>query len=404
MKMEAYASIGKKVLKNAIGLQHNRKETIYVPIQKLDEKESGCFSCKQYFLKQSLQKNPDSPLYLTACSACESCPNRVNYNTYEEKTVYINEKNRYGMNRGYNITLKSNGLKLFILLHMFHPDRYGIIQNLNISDLQELLYCDRKTITTNLDKLKQYGYIEYVRPQRGYITVVLTDYESYFSPAKEGGRGYMTLSKELVMELIRIKDLNCLRLFLHQLIDSDSYSHTQKSTFTKSYRELAGYLPGYYKPNHVRKGLTKGLDSPIFRLDIQDASVSFRLNDAFDAKKIKDDIINTSRKEYTEYIEFLNDSFDQINSGQASPENLLPEIYYQDNRPGYYKDYSVNQNIIRDLAKMTWQFSVYDIKDAIDYIYKNYILHNKPIDNYPGLVRTLIVQFHQNREANRAAA
>ena len=50
--------------------------------------------------------------------------------------------------------------------------------------------------------------------------VILKGYESYFKPAREGGRGYMVFSEKLVTALLEIKDLTTLRIFLHQLIES----------------------------------------------------------------------------------------------------------------------------------------------------------------------------------------
>ena len=395
--MEKYASIGKRVLKNAIGLQQNRKEIKYETVEKLDEKASGCFSCKYHAFKKAFQASPDHERYLGACAACQNCPNRQYYTETVEKTTYINENNRYGMKRGYSMTLKANALKLFLLLHMQRPDRYGVILHIRLESLRQDLGCDRKTVLSNLDTLKKYGYIDYAAAEeRGYFNAVLLDYESYFLPAREGGRGYMVFSQELVQELFKIRDLTTLRLFLHQLLDTDSYQNTGKLYFTKSFKELVNCLPGYYKPNHVRKGLMKNSDNSIFTLAVGN-TVTFHLNPEYNAKKIKETLIDDSRKEFTGYFEYLNTSFHAINEGRGRPEHLLPEIYYKEGQPGFYPDYTVTRKDIGDLAKLGWQYSEAYIKDAIDYIYKNYVLHNKPVENYCGLARTLIRQFQEER-------
>ena len=64
--MQQYASIGKLVLKNAIGLQRNRKEIEYVNVSRLDERASGCFECPNYSLKQFYKNQPDSQEYINA--------------------------------------------------------------------------------------------------------------------------------------------------------------------------------------------------------------------------------------------------------------------------------------------------------------------------------------------------
>ena len=153
--MEQYASIGKLVLKNAIGLQRNRKEIEYVKTSKLDEKASGCFECPHFSMKQFYKNQPDSPAYIDLQYKCATCPHRVEKECIEQKVRYINENNKYGTKSGYSATLKTNGIKLLIVLHMMHPNRFGHIFDLSITSLKDILGCDRKTVLSNLDSLKE---------------------------------------------------------------------------------------------------------------------------------------------------------------------------------------------------------------------------------------------------------
>ena len=402
--MEQYASIGKLVLKNAIGLQKNRKEIEYRTVPKLDEKASGCFACPVYSQKQFYANQPESNEYLNACAKCINCNHQVTKYVEEEHVKYINEGNRYATKLGYSETLKANGLKLLIVLHMMHPDRFGYIYNLSISELRDVLGCDRKTVISNLESLKNYDYIDYVKTnQRGYINVSLIGYDSYFKPAREGGRGYMTFSIKLVEALLEIKDLTTLRLFLHQLIDTNNHAETEQKVFKKSYQELRDCLPGYYKPNHIKKGLSGNIDSPIFQLKVGD-SVTFILNNEYNAKQVKEELIRDSRRSLRDYVEQLNDKFDSINEKTAFAEDTLPELFWKGNKPARYVNLSVNTNDLEDLAKMCWQFSMYDIMDAINYIYMNYIIPHRMIENLPGLVRTIIPEIRELRDSFKLAA
>lgn len=388
--MARFGPVGKNALKNAIGLQKNRKEIQYVEVQMLDESASGCFSCKNYSLKKAFGSNLDHPVYLTACAACSSCPNKEYHTSLQEKITYINEKNVYGDKTKYSATLKSNALKLFLALHLLHPNRYGVIINSKIDELSSILGCDRKTIISNLDILKNYNYIDYIRiPRKGIVNICILGYESYFLPAKLGGRGYMTFSDDLVKELIKLNNITSLRLYLQELLDFDNYNGVEKKSFTKSYQQLKCFLPDYYKPNHIRKGLSMNMESPIFKVTIND-SITFQLNSAYNAKKMKEEVIKAGQLRFADYIEHLNVSFSLINDGKMLPESLLQESYYNKYKPAYYVPYIISEKDLKDLGTLSWQYSDFDIIDGIDYIYQNYILHDKPIETYGGLLRTII--------------
>ena len=122
------------------------------------------------------------------------------------------------------------------------------------------------------------------------------------------------------------------------------------------------------------------------------------------SKLVKEQLITDSRRTITNYIEELNNNFDAINDKTALPEDVLSEIYYKDKCPAHYPVLSVKRPDIEDLAKLSWQFSLYDILDAIDFIYMNYTLAHTPIDNFAGLVRTLIPEIRDSRELYKLAA
>lgn len=55
-----------------------------------------------------------------AIDNCNNCPHRILTTKNVTKKIYHNEKNRYG----YRPMLKSNALKLFMLLHFYHPGSF----------------------------------------------------------------------------------------------------------------------------------------------------------------------------------------------------------------------------------------------------------------------------------------
>ena len=373
--MEQYASIGKLLLKRAVGLQRNYKNIEHKTVSKLDEKASGCFACPNYSLKKVYEKRPESKEYQDACLVCEQCAGRVYKEVQTEVVKYVNENNRYADKQGrYAKTLKVNGIKLLLVLHMMHPNRYGHIFELPVAKLKRILNCDRKTICANLAKLKLYGYIDYVN-EHGVLNVVLKGFEDYFKPAKEGGRGFMTFSRSLVEALL----------------------------FVKTYKELLRGLPAYYKPNHVKKGLLENMDNPIFTLKVEE-KVSFQLNADYDAKKMKEQLIRESKTTLMDYIDQLNEKFVKINQGILRPEDCLPEIFCKTEGVPNYIPFTISKNTYGDLARMCWQFSIYEIMDTLNFVYMNYTLKHTPIENLAGLVRTLLPEVEEMNRMSQLVA
>lgn len=101
-------------------------------------------------------------------------------------------------------------------------DRFGIIKNIDIRELAEHLHCDIKTVKNNLEILNRYAYVTYARTDSYIITLCLNDYTSYYLPARQGGRGFIVLSKKLLSQILEIDTLVTLRIYLRQLISIDN--------------------------------------------------------------------------------------------------------------------------------------------------------------------------------------
>ena len=73
--------------------------------------------------------------------------------------------------------LKANAIKLFLLLHFYHPDNNGIVYNLEACELASVIGCNVRTVWNNLKVLEEYTYISYSKNEYGLINVILNDYE-----------------------------------------------------------------------------------------------------------------------------------------------------------------------------------------------------------------------------------
>lgn len=276
--MDNFTNIGKAVLIQALGIQKNYTTIVENTVEVVDYSNSMCSSCKYKQIINTFDK--ESEIYKSASTYCNNCPNRILTTQNVTKKVYHNEKNRYG----YRPMLKSNALKLFLTLHFFHPDRFGIIKNVDTRIISKLLNCNIKTIWNNLDILSGYTYISYCKTDRHFINIILNDYESYYLPANKNGRGFLVLSNDLLNKLIKIDSLIMLRIYLRELINLDNSNlKGQASVDHKTIKDIRRILPDYCKPCVIRKSIENST-SDIFTTSINDNVIRFEIVEKYIAK------------------------------------------------------------------------------------------------------------------------
>ena len=205
--MDNFANIGKAAIIQSLGIQKNYTEVIETTVDAIDYSNTACSTCKYKAIINTFDEN--SKPYADACASCASCPHKTLIQKNVYKKIYHNEKNRYG----YRPMLKANAIKLFLLLHFYHPDNNGIVYNLEACELASVIGCNVRTVWNNLKVLEEYTYISYSKNEYGLINVILNDYENYYLPANKGGRGFLVMSKELLTKLNSTDSLVSLRIF-----------------------------------------------------------------------------------------------------------------------------------------------------------------------------------------------
>lgn len=388
-QVDNFANIGKAVLLQSLGLQKNHSEYTESFVDVTDYNTAACASCKYCAIAKSF--NPDSDIYKESVAACLSCPHRVTTTKKILKKIYHNEKNRYG----YKPMLKSMAIKLLLLFHFYHPDRFGIVDNISYADCAGELNCTIRTIHNNLESLSSYGYISYSRKDSKHFSVCLSDYENYYLPASKGGRGYLVMSKDLFYQIVAIDNLMSLRIHLRQLAELDTLNI--KAPFTavnKTYSEIRNSLPAYCKPCIIRSIIKD--NSKIFNISFKENSVRFEIIDKYDCKKQKAELYNSYICMFTDFINEFNTSISFVNSDNYIPKkyasffNLDSERYPSDMTGSYcmmhIKDYE-----IEDMAQLSMQYSCMNVIDALSHIYRDYFLKEKEVNNLGALIRTIIL-------------
>lgn len=363
--MQEFASVGKSLMLQAIGIQENYTEVIS---SEIDTEKSGCYSCPCFY-------NADK-------SSCESCPSKC----YITKKVYHNELNRHG----YKPMLKLNAIRLLIYLHFLHPDANGIVRNVGFIHLAEKLDCDVRTIQNNLDILDKYDYIKYCRLDAKRINILIQDYTRAFKKASEGGTGFVVLNDTFMDKLLSIDKINTVRIYLRNLVELDTKNAKlgySNNTLEKSYNEIRRSLPHYCKRGVIIKALSGNEDVFSVSHNLSLNTVTFILKEAYIGKECRN--LKTNR-----YIKMLDDYITEFNHAAAAYN-----LDNKDKNNPFYRIFSFYPNVtpinllpehIDNMAHLAIEYSFEQVIEVFEYIYIYYYMEGTRIENLGGLIRTIL--------------
>lgn len=394
MELNSYARIGKAVITKAIGLQKNYKEVYVKSEDKLNESKSGCYNCEIYKLKCQFSALELAEVCDALQEQCGTCSQAVWEPSYTTHIKYFNEKNRYG----YQPTLKTNAIKLFITYHFLQPDALGFIKNVSIKELAESLGCTPATIRFSNDILSCYGYCYFCSSgiDDNHINVLLPEYKNYHKPASEGGRGYLDLSSDMLSELLSIDHLNTLRLTIKGILEVDNASiydvaNPNLTNVTSSFDKLRGFLPSYCKPNVIRKALEQG--DAIFQYSFSDNSVTFSMKEEYSKKNMRKAMLWESEQAIKDHVDCLNDVLELADDkGLSAYEDRTQALLAMFSIGSFstYPTLMLTNDDYYDLASMCVQYNLKMVKQAISCIYNDYIARHIPVDSFGALTRHYI--------------
>lgn len=395
LRFSNYARIGKSPLIKAIGIQKNHIDTYYTESQELDRAASGCFSCPNYknieFLEYLPQETQSDALF--QCNHCSQC---VYKTVYKEHIRYINEKNRFGSAK----RLKGIALKLFVIYHFCNPDDHGLIKSLSPKELAAYLGCTVRSIYNANAKLQEYGYIMLCKDglTRNHFHVILAEYDTYALTAKDGGRGYATFNLPFLDELVKLDDLNQLRIYLRTALDLDTNRNPEKKLVaTTPYSTLRRYLPRYCKPGIIRKALSSV--SNLFHVIFSEESVTLQMKPAYHGKRVLEMNNTENATSLRSYFENLDAAMQRINDSSLKETKAKQTDIDFLNQAGIVKQQGINKKFYvpfrltdsdySDLALLASTYSLSAVKKCISYVYNAYKADFK-LQSIGALIRTIL--------------
>lgn len=392
MELNHFARIGKGILSKAIGLQKNYKEVYTKGPDVLNQCKSNCYTCSIHAQKETCQLVGSKEELKQLQNQCKACPHAVWEPSYTVR--YVNEKNRYG----YQPTLKQNAIKLLLLYHFLQPDKQGFIKNISIKELAATLGCTKATIGACNQVLQTYNYC--YTSDSGlfdqYINIYLPEYKNYHKTAAEGGRGYLTMSSDMLRDLCQIKAINTLRLNLKGILEVDnaSYSDLQNKSFsvvTSPYQKLRDFLPDYCKKNVIQKALKA--DKTIFDIVLEEKTVTFKIKEKYAQKNMRDLMLKETKENLIEYVDQINTVLERAALANHPDEQeqvraILSMWHIEPSEK--YPLLLLRLTDYEDLASLALQYNIQMVHRAICCIYNHYSRKNRPIDRFGALARVMI--------------
>lgn len=323
------------------------------------------------------------------------------FENYMKDGVYYNEANRYKLKTtklviqedGTTIKVKKKpiprvGIFLYFAIHSYPIDKKGFVKNVNTKEIAKRLGVTHNAIIYNIKRLieNELIYASKVKPYTYNFYIV--DYEKTFLTTKKGGSGYVNITEEMFEELLKIKDINSLRLELRKIlqhsrdynIGMDKYYFTTiNKPSTKADLMFYEYNPNIeyskipyskYKIDELKHFLPKYLRYPKKIKELSNNSKIFN-------NKTKKDKIFFKLKTTSARETLLLKPFEYASYFKKRLKELYPQV-----KKKQIKDASYTLGILS-----LHEYGFKNVKQAVEDIAFNY---ERPVKNLVGFIRTYL--------------
>ena len=340
-------------------------------------------------------------------SACNDCP-------YRPVSTQIRGNTEVFDDGKYASTLKSSAIKLYMAM-FFYCDSNGYAEELSYKELSEFIGVHQKTIKASLEALCNENYINYSKKNSRYFSTSINDYDKMYQVASSGGKGYITLSKEMLHDIVSVSGLNNLRCIIKVIFNAiyNQFKSASKLAATKiTFENMRKCLPHYVKPFILREAISS------VKTFFNNYSESYKefiivLDKKYQASALKEQLKADGKLRIPKLVDKLNILTDRINKdidrygeiNYTTTAELLQEGLLLSPVTGSIKKLDFNSSQKNDLLSLCTEYGVDLILGAIKTYYSEYIIKHIPIDNPGGLIRKIIKEFFDFKpNANLATA
>lgn len=268
-----------------IGVEENYKEIVELNGYNPEYcSKIGCDNCR---LMQTLGDEEQERLISNSCK--RNCP------YFNEKiAIYKNEKNDYKIKEV--LLLSKSRIKQYLYYHGL-CDSLGGVFDLSIKQIKKDLGLTERTIKDNNDFFVDKQLICLSHVEKNVINLFITSYKDYFKSKQEYGRGYLDISKEVLIKLLEATNIADIRFTLRSLIEYSKQNRFYDNSYTYvgcTYKKLKRILPSYINCPKKINSFLQDSKIKIFNTKFTDDGIEYILKDQFDSRKIK----NHKEKDY----------------------------------------------------------------------------------------------------------
>lgn len=351
-------------LLSILGFQRNYKEVIEI-------KCYNSYYCNKIKCPISAQLNgqafSEDKKNLIKEHMCSHCP-------YSEQkhTIYYNEKNNYNVKEQ---KLSKTRLLQFLLYHAA-CDSNGLVRSISFNEISESLGISIRTAKDNNKYFIETCFICSTRISSDQISLFIIGYKDYFKTKENYGRGYIEISREVMNELFKEKNINVIRLVIRGLIKHSRLCDEEILEFNYTYNDIKKILPKYINCPKKIINLIKSGTTSIFNTVFNEDGVLLKIKEEYDSKKIRKENDKIFKHKIISHIMKQGGTFGKSILGQPVSLFEVTDI----------------RMYIDDFVQMSHQYSLELVLYGLDYLIKQILKFNY-YGNYGGTVRNKIIEF-----------
>lgn len=299
-----------------------------------------------------------------------------------------------------SIYLSKSALKQYVFYHFIPYNNF--FERKNVSYRQIAKYCNMSipTVKQNHKVLQECGLVDTIYSSFGKVDFKIIGENNLHKSKKNGGRGYATISIDMLKHLFSFDNVNELKVELKKLLNADAKSSKIGKNVGFNKENLTSMLPTYIQKS--KKLINKIINSPksLFNIDRGSLNISkYQSKNDIDTK-----FKNKYRQEVINIFGLNNTAFSRKYADLLSKSLYLKEYGYSFQVEETLKHLEdLKEYTINDICKLIMEFGFNKVKQAIDFMFSDYcVLDNElnvtynEIDN-PGAFLRVVVRNDINK-------